>query len=323
MVIFLYGGDFFRSGQKLAELKNKFLEKNSGAVVLDFQENSAPENIQSSLEARNLFSTKQLVIFKNAISAGILDSQKEILALLKDKKANLLQDQDLILIIYEAGQPKKNNALFKFLEKNSGEGIKKQNFEKLSGVKMNQWVLMKIKEVDEATKISQEALEKLVVFCGGESGLLDKEIQKLINFSNGKMIGNEEVELLVKANLNSSIFDTIDCLGTGNKKEAFQRIHRHLDQGDDPFYLFSMINYQFRNLLKVSDMRENMGTNEYVLAKATKLHPFVVKKSLAQLKNFSFEKLKNIYQKIGDFDEKIKTGKIEIKLVIDKLIAEI
>ena len=70
-------------------------------------------------------------------------------------------------------------------------------------------------------------------------------------------------------------------------------------------------------------MRENYGMNEMAIAKETKLHPFVVKKGLAQGRNFSFEGLKNIYQKLADLDQQVKTGRMEIKLALDKFIVEL
>jgi DNA polymerase III subunit delta len=131
------------------------------------------------------------------------------------------------------------------------------------------------------------------------------------------------VELLVKANLAGNIFEMIDALGNKNKKAALKLLHRHLKNGEDPFYIFSMFVYQFRNLLKVADYKENGGLAEKEIANASKLHPFVVKKSLNQINNFSLDRLKKVYQKLGNLDLKIKTGKIDIKLALDKFIVEL
>ena len=42
-----------------------------------------------------------------------------------------------------------------------------------------------------------------------------------------------------------------------------------------------------------------------------------------QLQNFSLERLKKIYQKLSVLDEAAKTGKIDIKLALDKFIVEL
>jgi len=80
-----------------------------------------------------------------------------------------------------------------------------------------------------------------------------------------------------------------------------------------------MINYQFRNLLLVKDLIEKREPYSAILRKS-QLHPFVVRKSLAQARSFSLPELKKIYQKIFQADLSIKTGKTEAKAALDILI---
>lgn len=324
MLIFLYGEDNFRSHQKIIELKNKFLQSDksgSGLSAFDFQEKISVGQIMDVFNLPNLLAPKRLVIVKNIISLGSLNDQKEILEYLKKNIKNLESDKDLVIIFWESAMPSKANALYKFLE--SQAETKKQNFEKLSGTKLNQWILKRMMELDAKAKISQTALDKLILYVGGDTNVLDKEIQKLVNFSSGKMIVDNDVEELVRANLDNNIFATVDALGQNNKKEALKLLHRHLEKGDDPFYIFSMFVYQFRNLLKVADLKEKGIFDERKISQMTKLHPYVVKKSLAQIRILPFPKLKQIYQKLGEIDFQAKTGKIDIKLALDKFIAEL
>lgn len=322
MIIFLYGEDSFRSHQKLLEIKNKYLasdESGSGLSVFDCgEEKDIFRKIKNILGTANLLAPKRLLIVKNIISeAGDLE-QKNLLEFLKKNGQKIGEDRDIVAVFWENNLPKKSGALFKFLEKNG----KSQNFEKLTSAKLNNWILKNILALDSNAKISKLALDKLAAFCGGDTALLYSEIQKLVNYSDKNTIGEKEVELLVKANLDNNIFQMVDAIGANNKKEALKLLHNHLQSGDDPFYLFSMFLYQFRNLLKIADLKENGVSSEYEISKITKTHPFVIRKSLAQIRNFSFEKLKSIYQELGEIDGKIKIGKIEIKLALDKFVAE-
>lgn len=324
MLIFLYGEDNFRSSQKIRELKNKFLQSDksgSGLSAFDFQEKISAGQAIDVFNLPNLLAPKRLVIVKNIMTSGSADDQKEILEYLKKNIKNLESDKDLIVIFGENALPTKSNALYKFLE--SHAEVKKQNFEKLFGAKLNQWILKRMLELDPQAKISQTALDKLILYVGADTNILDKEIQKLVNYSAGKMIVDNDVEELVKANLDNNIFATVDALGQNNKKQALELLHRHLEKGDDPFYIFSMFVYQFRNLLKVADLKEKGVLDERQISQMTKLHPYVVKKSLMQTRNISFQKLKQIYQKLGEIDFQAKTGKIDIKLALDKFVAEL
>jgi len=322
MIIFLYGEDFFRSGEKAAEIKKKFLVSDpvgSGLSVFDFSETKTEmDRVLGALATNNLLAPKRLIIIKNIILEGAEGARENMLAFLKKQKW-LTDDSDTVAVFWEAGKVKKGDLLYKYFLKNA----KNQEFGKLVGAKLSQWALLRIKKIGEKNSISRGALEKLLAFAGEDMYLLNNEIEKLSAYAGGKMIAEEDVELLMRANLGSNIFNTIDAIGANNKKEALALLHRHLEKGEDPFYLMSMFVYQFRNLLKVADFKNQFGADEYAIAREGKMHPFVVKKSLAQIRNFSFDKLKNIYQKLGELDTAVKTGKVEIRMGLDKFIVEL
>ena len=322
MLIFLYGEDQFRSQQKLKEIKDKYLKSDktgSGLSLFDCEEKEiSVAQITTTINTPNLLASKRLIIIKRMIASFPVPEQKEMLTFLKANLKKVKNNQDVVIIFWEANQPKRNKALYKFLIKEQ-----KQDFKKLTGVKLTQWVLKRLSILDSNTQITKEALEKLIIYCAGDSAVLDSELQKLINYSQTQTIEGEDVEILVKARLNSNIFQVIDALGNKNKKKALNLLHEHLTAGEDAYYLMSMFIYQFRNLIKIADCQGQGENSEYAIAKLTKLHPFVVKKSLSQLNHFSLTQLKIILLNLSQLDEKIKRGKITINLALDKFIAEL
>ena len=323
MLFFLYGEDAFLSYEKVLEIKNKFqMNDKSGAGLSSFdaeEEKKALEKIEDTLRNTGLFSSKKLLILKRIISHSASDEQAKILDFLKKNIDKLKNNTDSVIIFWEESIPRKNNALFKFLLLNA----KKQNFEKLIGPKINQWVLEKIKKSNSNTEISKTALDKLVAYTNGNTAIMSQEIEKLISFSYAKIIDDASVDILTKADLDNDIFKTIEALAGKNKKLALKLLRQHLERGDDAFYLFSMFVYQFRNLLRISDLQENKIFNEFEIAKITKLHPYVVKKSFSQAKSFGTQNLRKIYKNLGEIDTGIKTGKLDIKLALDKFICEL
>jgi len=320
MLYFLYGENSIDSAEKLKAIRDKFLAQDpsgSGLSVLDYEEKDRKQNFLDIASVPNLLAPKRLLIVKNLLSSNE-NQQEEILEYLKKEK-NIIDDKDLVIVFWEGKNPKKTNNFFKFLIKNA----KAQGFEKPTGAKLNQWIVKKIHSIDPKSGISQRALEKLIFYVGQDFFSLEQEIKKLTNHAGEKIISEEEVDLLVQSNFDLNIFQTIDALGNRNKKEALKFLHQHLKKGEDPFYIFSMFVYQFRNVLKVVDLKENYRMNEQEIANKTKLHPFVVKKSLIHGRNFSLETLKKIYQKLSNLDAKIKTGQIDIKLALDKFIVEL
>ncbi len=323
MLIFLYGADTFRSLEKLSELKNKYLEKNSsgsGLSVLDYGESSTTiGQFKDSLSAMGLFSTKRLIIARNTISAQSPEKQKEVLAILK-ANPSIETDTDTLLVFFEASSPKKNGALYKFLFSKA----KKQEFAPLDPIKLSTWALSYLKNIDPNQNIEKRALDMLIAATGSDLHLLSNEITKLSNYKNNKeVINSTDVELLVKSQIDSTIFQTIEALTEGNKARALTLLHEQLTNGEDIFYILSMYVYHIRTLLKIGDCFWNGITFPAQIAQITKLHPYVIQKSLSQLRNLSEEKTKNILRSLAKIDHEAKTGKINPIQALDTFIVSL
>ena len=328
MIIFFYGDDSFRLKQKIQELKKRFLEKDtagSGLSVFDFAQKAESRKIISTFGTANLLSPKRFVIVENIIADGQKADQDEMLDYLKTNKT-LAKNDDVVALFCENGQPRKNSTFYKFLEEKSND-IKVQKFEKLTGSKLSSWIVKRIGEIDEnppaGGSITRDALGNLILFVGSDTGKLEMEIQKLVNFAGGRVIETADVELLVKADFDNNIFQTIDALANGDKKKALGLLHRHIEDGENAFYIFSMFIYQFRNFAKVIDLKENQGMGESEIVRALKLNPFVVKKCLWQAQKFPMSRLKKIYQRLAEVDMDVKTGKMKMELALDRFIVEL
>lgn len=320
MYIFLYGADTFRSNEKLSAIKNKYLEKNSSGTdlsVLDYEDDS-PKDLPGVLSAQGLFSTKRLIILKNILLSTTIEKQKEILEFLKSN-LSLENDSDTVVVFFESGNPKKNTSLFKFLEKHS----KKQGFEPLSGAKLINWTLAYSKTISPKTSFSRNALNLLLASTGDDLYLLSNEINKLVNYKNDKTVSEEDVELLVKSKVDSTMFETIEALLSGNKSRALQLFHEQLAKDEDVFYILSMYVYQVRMILKVGNFFWQGMTSAGQIASASKLHPYVVQKTLAQVRSLNEEKAKKMLSDLAEIDLAAKTGKIDPVLALDSFIISI
>lgn len=318
MIIFLFGEDAFRSNEKLAEIKNKFLEKNKEGVslsVFDFAEKDWNiGEIVVSISSGGLFSSKKLTIIKNILAGKKEFSDEKFEKFLKAEAKK--EKSDLILIFWEGGKVKKSGKLYKLLQKIA----KCQEFELLDGSKLKNWIASKFKERNIV--ISLAAIEKLIIFVGNDLSLLSREIEKLATYKNKGEVSGEDIDLLVKSKIDTDIFKTVDALARGDKKAALKMLHDHLEDGEDPFYLLSMYFYQFRNLVKVKPLAEkNMSPQD--IAARLKMHPFVARKSLDQSRNFSWPQLKSLYNQLCEIDFESKTGKTDIALALDKFAAGI
>ncbi|MBU3922925.1 DNA polymerase III subunit delta [Patescibacteria group bacterium] len=288
MITFLYGPDIYRSRQ---ELRRLIQEKKSNSDYLDFIRIDINdkgidffEEISKSINSISMFDNNKLIVIENIFSFD-KEAQEEFIEKLKDF------DKDLI--VWDE-KPDLRTKLFKFLEPNS------KKFDLLKGSELRNWIK------DYSKDIESSAIDLLIEYVGSDLWRMSNEIDKLLNYT--KKIEKKDVELLVKPEFDLNIFNMVDALGDKDKKKAISLFKKHLNKGEDPFYLLSMFIYQFRNLIKV----RSGGKLD--------LHPFVIKKTQHQARNFDVDELKKIYHSllIIDFDSKI--GKTDIKTALELFV---
>ncbi len=332
MLIFLYGPDTYRSQRKLNEIINHYKEIHKSGLNLRYFDGESLDfqDFKEEIETVSMFREKKLIVLKDLFSNK--DFQEEFL-----KQGKKFVNSQNIILIYEkkeidhirrqktakemSGKQtskgiEEKNAFLKFLKKNS----KYQKFEPLTDEGLKTWA--KKEFLKQGAEIEPEALELFVAYIGNNLWQMENEIKKLVNYKNGKRIKREDIELLVKPEIETDIFKTIDAISEEKKNRALFLLHQHLEKGDTPQYLLAMISFQFRNLLIIRELIEK-NTPYYKIINKSKLRPFIVKKSYQQAQRFTFRQLKKIYQKIFQVDLSMKTGKIDPQIALDLFIAEI
>lgn len=319
MIYFIYGEDSYRAKRKLEEIVLGYKEVHKSGlnlIYVDAKENNF-KDFYGNLKITSMFAEKKLIVVKNIFSDAKF--QEDFLENIKNLKE--LKD---IIIVFEDSAPDQRTKLFKALQKNA----KCQEFNCLQPAMLKKWVALEFSarggpaSGGEKVRINPDAVDLLVSFVKNDLWKMVNEINKLVNYKQGSVIKKEDVELLVKPDIENDIFKTIDALASKNKKLALVLLHKHLDDGDAPLKLLSMISYQFKNLLIIKELQD--ARNSYpAVVKKSGLHPFVAQKSYYLCNQFSFDKLKKIYQKIFQIDSDIKTGKVEPETALDLLLAEI
>ena len=312
MLIFLYGQDTYRLNLKLKEIIQEYKKTHQSGLNLLYLEgeNIGFQDFQDQFQQATMFKEKKMVILRN-----IFQNQDFKEKFIKDIK-KLISSEDIILIVEKRDVPA-NNSLFKALKKKA----RCQEFKPLEKGQLKHWTKKEFEK--HKTQIKPEALERLIEFVGNDLWRLSNEIKKLVSFKQkNSQVQAEDVNVLIRPKIETDIFTTIDCIAQNNKKRAIELLKKHLEKGDSPLYLLSMINFQFRNLLIIRDLIDQ-NTSFYLISQKANLHPYVVKKSYPLAKKFKLSELKKIYQKIFEVDLNIKTGKIEPETALELLIAQI
>jgi len=344
MIIYLFGEDTFRSRQQLKKMVNKFKADRDpqgyNVVFLDCAK-EASGKILSEIQSAPFLAEKRMVVLENLLS----NNDKNLIGGLVEKIKNKQYPQTNILLFYQGeklSKIKEVSELDKILTKEKFA----QEFKNLTGAQLQAWIK---KEVEErGGKINNHALNFITQNVGLDMWFLNSLIDQLIAYKNSynvvlsetkdpdssqkvqndKNNTDEEIELkdvslFLEENVDDNIFNMVDAIVVGDKKQAFRLINKQRELGEDDFKLMAMIVRQFRILIQIKSLfEENENLRSEEASKILGLHPFVVRKSLSLVKKYSLAKLKNIYNELLEIDIKTKTGVAPQNLLLDFFIGK-
>lgn len=318
MIYFLYGSDTFRIQKKVHEITAEYKKVHtSGFNFIRFDARETPfEDFKRAAGTVSMFDEKKLIQLE-----GLFETPRfrdAFLTYLNDFHLDI--SKDIIVLIVEGGlDVKKHSARIKALRRVSRTT---QEFEVLKGVALKKW--FEKEAAAKGVRFGPGAKEKLLASTEADLWRLENELEKLRAYAGGSLIQEETIRDLVRPKLDPAIFATVDAIAGRNIREALKQIHEHLETGDSPLYLLSMITYQIRNIVLVKDLEErSQGGSSSSRFGSLGLHPFVIQKSLSQARRFTMKELKEIYERLLETDIDIKQGRKDPRLALELLITSL
>lgn len=221
------------------------------------------------------------------------------------------------LIFLESQALSDSHRIIRLAEKERIGYVRK--FELPQGNELERWVRDHVAE--RGGRITPQAVNMLAVNVGGNLPAMTNEIEKLVLYKGEEgTIEAADVELLSPYAAESSIFDLVDALGNRQAARAAELFHKKINEGVDPFYLFSMFIRQFRLLLQTKSLLET-GERPAGIAEQLKQRPFLADKLVRQARNYTLPQLEQIYGRLLDIDVDAKTGKADLLTALYLLVA--
>jgi len=335
MIIFLYGEDTYRSRLKLKEMKAKFLKEvdpSGNSIVTISGENVDIGEINELIGASSLFARRRMVIIEKLLTSknkSITDQVYQNLAgyFAKKDKSGQGHDNENILIFWEEGIDNKSarSDLFNFLGKQKFV----YSFKPLSSTDVTLWIKQEFSQ--RGALVGERAAFLLAGLFGNNLWQLSNEIDKLISYKSDNagsqnrqeiIVDENEINFLARGNFDENIFALTDAISNKNKALAMSLLEKEIEAGISEINILFMIERQFRILFLVRQCLDKAYTSRKIVA-SLKLHPFVVQKSLTQVRYFTLAGLKKILNNLIEIDKDIKTGRLEAKLGLSVLMAKI
>jgi DNA polymerase-3 subunit delta len=148
------------------------------------------------------------------------------------------------------------------------------------------------------------------------------EIEKLALYAKGTAMP-EDLEALVRPDLQSNIFRFVDALGAGDRSEALELLEALLATGEPALRIVYMVRRQFRLLARARSLFEG-GASRSEVASEIKVPPFVAKKLEEQARRMDEGDLERALALILDLERGLKGGsdladELQVELAVLKL----
>lgn len=288
-LILISGENSFLCQRKL----NEILEKEKG--VLNVLQSVKFQELLEKVKTQDLFSKKMILIAKNCFKEKSFENEFEA------KKEKLLIPQNKVLIFFEP-EGKIKKSLIEFFEKEGEVFI----FQSLTKKEVKKWLESEFLKYGKKT--NEKVLEKMIELGGNDLWFLAEEVKKISTFKKDEKIELADLEKIFCPNFEVSIFQFLDKIFSGKKKESLILLNQLFQKEKDFQFVFSMIIFYLRGLILLKS------------GKTPSFHPFLLEKLKIFGKRYTLSHLKKIYKKIGEGEILIKQGKIEPKLFLEDLI---
>lgn len=168
-----------------------------------------------------------------------------------------------------------------------------------------------VKERLDGFKMDFMTINLLVSYCDGDIKRLFNELEKLKLYKfNEKVITLDDVNRIVRKGYDSTIFNLIDEINSGNKEKIYS-IYRELlmENETEEKILYTIANH-YRLLYKVKIKSMSMSDSEMI--RIYRLHPYRLTKLKEQCRLVSREKILFMLKGLSDVDINFKSGKMDI-----------
>ncbi len=329
MLYILLGQDDFSLRQSLKEIKKsignqEFLEANT--TILDGQPVTF-DQLSTACATVPFLAEKRLVIINGLLerfesksktkpqkkSANISKQQNELESLI----AVISRIPDSTILVLIDGRIRSNNPLLRELSAKA----KVKSFPLLRDARLRQWIQNRV--VAEGGSISPQAVDLVAKLVGSDLWITANEIEKLILFTSGCRIEEDDIKAVVSYAQEANVFAMVDAIldsRTGAAEESLQQL---LQRGAVPAYLLVMLSRQVQMIVRVKELEKQGKSKVEIQNRLGLVAEFALDRTLEQANRYPLERLKGVYNKLLETDLALKTGKFDGELALNILIAEL
>ncbi|MDO8568007.1 MAG: DNA polymerase III subunit delta [Dehalococcoidales bacterium] len=323
MLHILIGEDDYSLNQALGEIKRSLGDPaNLATNTVTLGPDVTIDKLRGVCETMPFLAEKRLVIIEGLLQRfePKKPGMKKPASVPKDDSGPLAEYfthvPDFTVLVLVDGKIGAKNPLLAKLSRQAQVKV----FPLLRDDRLRAWIKQRV--VDAGGTISQGAVEQLARFVGSNLWGMAGEIEKLVLFTGGRRIEDNDVRAIVSSTDEANVFAMVDAILEFRADAAGQLLQKLLQSGAAPSYLLVMLSRQARLIVQAKDMASRKKPRAEIQDRLG-LADFALRRTLEQANRYSLERLRELYHRLLEADLSIKTGKYDGELALNILVAEL
>lgn len=284
-------------------------------ATVDLEETPVELAIEE-LETLPFIGERRVVILHNPTFLTAERKKEKVDHDLKRLESYLANPSPTSIAVFIAPYPKldERKKITKELKRNSAVLEAKPLYEK----ELTKWLMANAKSL--GVKISPDAVETLLSLTGNHLMMAAGELEKLALYATVEQeIDKAMVNKLVPKSFDQNVFDLVDYIMNGQKKEAVQLYKELLILKEEPIRILAAIARQYRIILQVKKL-SGQGYGFQQIASKLKMSPYPVKLALKRVNDFSDMKLLRALGELAELDFRMKSGAGDKEILLELFI---
>ena len=270
----------------------------------------ASANINRADTLSSVFSKIQNRSFLSEKTCFVIRDDKEYLSaeeIWPKLESSELQGGNIVIMLYT--NLDKRSKFYKHTENSL------VTFEKLSESNL-------IHEIQKRVQLNEKNAKMLIYVCESDLGRILQEIDKIKQYSDGKLLDDDSFEHLIKDGTiyqppTDAIWDFVDAVLTHKVRASFGLMEEALEFGNPTLTLISVLYKDVKQLLQVQ------ACTSSDVASSTGLSGWDIKRASSRKKIYTNRELINAMKIIREVERGIKSGNIDESMALDYILVNI
>jgi DNA polymerase III subunit delta len=312
-IYLVHGDNAYQKKQALTAIMQKFGVAKSALDFEQLSEASSSQDIISACNTVSFLGSTRVICISNF--SGLKATKATANALDIDDYLSELPPSSCLIFICDQKADKRKK-LYKAIKK-LGVDIE---LNQLDTAALLLWIIEAFSK--ENKTISRQNANKLIEICGNDMMMLENEIEKIVCYSDKKIVDAIDIETVASKSLEYNVFKIHELFIKKDLNAGLSLLNEVIEKEKSPFGVMGLLASKLRTLYKAKTLVD-AGVSGDRAIKYIGGHPFAAKIALSECKNFTATHLREAINLLASLDYKLKSGNAMMDTTIEDAFLKI